>query len=178
MGAHVALRAPRRQDTIASLALLARFRTWCVALVVVAIAWWVLHRTQLGRTVYAIGGSEQSALLMGLHVARTKVLVYVISGTCAGIGGLQFAMFSRSGYALTGVAMELDAIAAVVIGGTLLSGGRGTIVGTVFGVLIFMTLTNVFVLNNLSISAQAFTKGLIIIVAVLLQKRFSRQPGS
>ncbi len=77
-----------------------------------------------------------------------------------------------------GTLYELDAIAAVVIGGTLLSGGRGTIVGTVFGVLIFQTLNNVFVQNNLSSSAQAVAKGVIIVAAVLLQQRFARQSSS
>ncbi|MFC8943230.1 sugar ABC transporter permease YjfF, partial [Streptomyces griseoincarnatus] len=83
-----------------------------IALIVVGLAFVALHLTRFGRTVYAIGGGEQSALLMGLPVARTKVLAYVVSGTCAGLGGLLFAMYSRSGYSLTGVGMELDAIAA------------------------------------------------------------------
>ena len=107
-----------------------------IAVLVIAGSWWVLHRTRFGRTVYAVGGGEQSATLMGLRVARTKVVVYVISGTCAALGGILFAMFSRSGYALTGVGMELDAIAAVVIGGTLLVGGMGFILGSVVGVMV------------------------------------------
>ena len=106
-----------------------------IALAAVALAAFVLHLTRFGRTVYAIGGGESSAQLMGLPVARTKVAVYVISGSCAGLGGFLFAVYSRSGYSLTGVGMELDAIAAVVIGGTLLTGGFGFVLGSVLGVL-------------------------------------------
>ena len=88
-------------------------------------------------------------------------------------------MLSRttSGSSTYGMGYELDAIAAVVIGGTLLVGGRGTIVGTVFGVLIFATLSNLFTLNNLSISAQSIAKGVIIVVAVLLQQQFAARSG-
>ena len=99
--------------------------TAIIALVVVAIAAYVLARTRFGRTVYAIGGSESSAMLMGLRVAFTKVGVYVISGFCASLGGLLFSFYILSGNSLHAVGMELDAIAAVVIGGTLLTGGRG-----------------------------------------------------
>ena len=90
---------------------------------------WVLHDTRFGRTVYAIGGSEQSGLLMGLPVARTKVLVYVISGFCSGLAGVLFTFYTLSGYPLTAIGTELDAIAAVVIGGTLLTGGYGFVLG-------------------------------------------------
>jgi simple sugar transport system permease protein len=142
-----------------------------IALVVLALAWWVLHLTQLGRTVYAIGGSEQSALLMGLHVARTKVGVYVISGTCAGIAGLQFAMFSRSGYALTGVAMELDAIAAVVIGGTLLTGGTGFVLGSAVGVLVLGLIQTIITFEGtLSSWWTKIVIGVLLLVFVVLQR--------
>ena len=97
-----------------------------IALVVLLVAVYLLHYTRFGRTVYAIGGGEQSAVMMGLPVARSKVVAYVISGTCAGLGGLLFAMFSASGYALTGVGMELDAIAAVVVGGPSWPAAPGT----------------------------------------------------
>ena len=99
--------------------------TAIIALVVVAVAAYVLARTRFGRTVYAIGGSESSAMLMGLRVAFTKVGVYVISGFCASLGGLLFSLYILSGNSLHAIGMELDAIAAVVIGGTLLTGGRG-----------------------------------------------------
>ena len=109
--------------------------TGILALLVVAIAAIVLQWTRFGRTIYAIGGNEQSARLMGLNVARTKVLAYVISGVCAGLAGLALTAYSGAGYPLYGVGTELDAIAAVVIGGTLLSGGRGYVLGSMVGVL-------------------------------------------
>lgn len=108
-----------------------------LGLLLLAAAFWVLHFTRFGRTVYAIGGSESSARLMGLAVQRTKLLVYVISGTCAGIGAVVFASYTSSGNPLAGLGMELQAIAAVVIGGTLLAGGSGYIVGSLFGVLVY-----------------------------------------
>jgi ribose transport system permease protein len=150
---------------------------WIFAIVAV-IGWVLLNRTTFGRRTLAIGGNPEASRLAGINVRRHTVLLYVLVGVCCGIAAIMLVSRTTTGSATHGQLYELDAIAAVVIGGTLLTGGRGTIVGTVFGVLIFMTLTNVFVINNLSISAQAFTKGLIIIAAVLLQKRFSRQPGS
>ena len=104
--------------------------TGILALLVVAIAAIVLQWTRFGRTIYAVGGSEQSARLMGLNVARTKILAYVISGVCAGLAGLALTAYSGAGYPLYGVGTELDAIAAVVIGGTLLTGGRGYVLGS------------------------------------------------
>ncbi|ANC31017.1 Inner membrane ABC transporter permease protein YjfF [Isoptericola dokdonensis DS-3] len=142
-----------------------------VALVVVAVAFFLLHYTQFGRTVYAIGGGEQSARLMGLPVARTKVLVYVVSGTCAGLGGLLFAMYSRSGYSLTGVAMELDAIAAVVIGGTLLTGGTGFVLGSVLGVLVLGLIQTVITFEGtLSSWWTKIFIGVLLLVFVILQR--------
>lgn len=107
-----------------------------IALVVVAIAVVVLSYTRLGRNTYAIGGNRQSARLMGLPVARTEVAVYTISGFCSALGGVLLSFYMLSGYGLHAVGMELDAIAAVVIGGTLLSGGSGFVVGTVLGVMV------------------------------------------
>lgn len=150
---------------------------WIFAIVAV-IGWVLLNRTTFGRRTLAIGGNPEASRLAGINVRRHTVLLYVLVGVCCGIAAVMLVSRTTTGSATHGQLYELDAIAAVVIGGTLLAGGRGTIVGTVFGVLIFATLSNVFVINNLSISAQAFTKGLIIIAAVLLQKRFSRQPGS
>ncbi|HEX8630410.1 MAG TPA: sugar ABC transporter permease YjfF, partial [Catenuloplanes sp.] len=100
-----------------------------IALLVLALAFYVLHYRRLGRNVYAIGGNEQSAMLMGLPVARTKILVYTISGTCAALGGVLFSFNLSSGHNGHGVGLELDAIAAVVIGGTLLTGGSGFVLG-------------------------------------------------
>jgi len=107
-----------------------------VAVAVVVVGAYLLHATRFGRAVYAIGGNQQSAVLMGLRVGRTKVTVYAISGLCSAIGGLLFAFYSLSGYSLSAVGTELDAIAATVIGGTLLSGGVGLIVGSLLGVLV------------------------------------------
>ena len=142
-----------------------------IALGVVAVAFVVLHYTRFGRTVYAIGGNEQSARLMGLPVARTKVLVYVISGTCAGLGGLLFAIFSRSGYSLTGVGMELDAIAAVVIGGTLLTGGYGFVLGSVLGVLVLGVIQTIITFEGtLSSWWTKIFIGALLLVFIILQK--------
>ncbi len=110
--------------------------TVIIALVVVIVAAYVLAYTRLGRDVYAIGGNQQSALLMGLPVARTKIAVYTISGLCSAVGGILLSFYTLSGLPLIGVGMELDAIAAVVIGGTLLTGGYGYPLGTVLGVLV------------------------------------------
>src|SRR4029453_9748542 len=113
----------------------------------------------------------------GIPVKRQTVYLYVLVGVCCGIVALMLVARTTTGSATHGQLYELDAIAAVVVGGTLLAGGRGTIVGTVLGVLIFATLTNVFTQNNLSTSVQAVVKGVIIIVAVLLQQRFASRPG-
>ena len=107
-----------------------------ICLVLVLVAAFVLSYTRLGRNTYAIGGNQQSALLMGLPVARTKIAVYTISGFCSALGGLLFSFYLPSGDSLHGIGMELDAIAAVVIGGTLLTGGSGYVLGTVLGVLV------------------------------------------
>ncbi|MFE9751697.1 galactofuranose ABC transporter, permease protein YjfF [Saccharothrix saharensis] len=111
-----------------------------VALLVVLIAVYVLHLTRFGRTVYAVGGSESSARLMGLATTRVKIGVYVISGFCSALGGLLFSLYMLSGYSLHAVGMELDAIAAVVVGGSLLSGGVGFVIGSVVGVLVLGTI--------------------------------------
>jgi ribose/xylose/arabinose/galactoside ABC-type transport system permease subunit len=142
-----------------------------IALIVLGLAFVVLHLTRFGRTVYAIGGGEQSALLMGLPVARTKVLAYVVSGTCAGLGGLLFAMAQRSGYSLTGVGMELDAIAAVVIGGTLLTGGTGFVLGSVLGVLVLGLIQTIITFEGtLSSWWTRIVIGALLLIFVLLQR--------
>jgi ribose transport system permease protein len=140
---------------------------------VAAAGWVLLNRTTFGRRTFAVGGNPEAARLAGLKVKRHTVLLYALVGLCCGIAAVMLMARTTTGSSTHGTLYELDAIAAVVIGGTLLSGGRGTITGTVFGVLIFTTLSNVFTLNNLSISAQAVAKGLIIVVAVLLQQRFA-----
>jgi simple sugar transport system permease protein len=107
-----------------------------IALLTLAAAIYVAHFTSFGRAIYAIGGNEQSALMMGLRVARTKVLIYAFSGFCAALGGVLFSFYMLSGYGLHAQGTELDAIAAVVIGGTLLSGGYGYVAGSLSGVLV------------------------------------------
>ena len=106
-----------------------------IALLVLALGVYLLHFTRFGRTVYAIGGNEQSALLMGLPVARTKVLIYAFNGFCSALAGVVYSFYVLSGHGLYANGFELDIIAAVVIGGTPLSGGVGYVFGTLFGVL-------------------------------------------
>ncbi|RLK25202.1 simple sugar transport system permease protein [Micromonospora sp. M71_S20] len=107
-----------------------------IAFAVVLVAAYVLAYTRFGRNVYAIGGNPQSALLMGLPVGRTRIAVYTVSGLCSAIGGILLSFYTLSGAPLIAVGMELDVIAAVVIGGTVLTGGSGYVFGTVLGVLV------------------------------------------
>jgi ribose transport system permease protein len=125
-----------------------------------------------------VGGNPEAARLAGIDVRRHTVALYAISGLCCGVAAVMLIARTTTGSSTHGTLLELDAIAAVVIGGTLLSGGRGTIVGTVLGVLIFTTLSNVFTQNNLSSSAQSVAKGLIIVAAVLLQQRLATRSNS
>nr|WP_237689917.1 ABC transporter permease [Cellulomonas fulva] len=145
---------------------------WIFAVVAVA-GWVLLNRTTFGRRTVAVGGNAEAARLAGIKVQRHTMYLYALAGLAAGVAGLMMLGRTTAGSSTNGQLYELDAIAAVVVGGTLLSGGRGTIVGTVLGVLIFTTLTNVFTQNNLSISAQSIAKGAIIVGAVLLQQRFA-----
>lgn len=145
---------------------------WIFAAVSV-IGWVVLNRTTFGRRTVAVGGNPEAARLAGINVKWHTVMLYVVVGLCCGIAALMLTARTTTGSSTHGTLLELDAIAAVVIGGTLLTGGRGTVVGTVFGVLIFATLNNVFTQNNLSSSAQLVAKGVIIVVAVLLQQRLA-----
>ncbi len=149
---------------------------WTFA-IVAALGWVLLNRTTFGRRTVAIGGNREAARLAGINVKRHTMWLYAIAGLSAGIAGVMILGRTTAGSSTHGTLYELDAIAAVVVGGTLLVGGRGTITGTVFGVLIFATLTNVFVQNNLSSSVQAVAKGIIIVIAVLLQQRFAKPVG-
>ncbi|MDQ4055711.1 MAG: sugar ABC transporter permease YjfF [Actinomycetota bacterium] len=150
--------------------------TAIVALVAVAIATYVLARTRFGRTVYAIGGSESSAMLMGLRVAFTKVGVYVISGFCASLGGLLFSLYILSGNSLHAIGMELDAIAAVVIGGTLLTGGRGYVLGSLLGVLVLGIIKTLISFDGTLSSywIRIFT-GVLVLVFVVVQRLATRR---
>ncbi|MFC8600024.1 ABC transporter permease [Isoptericola sp. NPDC057191] len=147
--------------------------------VVVAVAgWFLFNRTTFGRRTVAVGGNAEASRLAGIKVQRHLLYVYALSGLTAGIAGVMMLARTTAGTSTNGLYYELDVIAAVVVGGTLLVGGRGTILGTVIGVLIFSMLTNVFTINNLSISAQNVAKGAIIVIAVLLQQRFAKRSTS
>lgn len=142
-----------------------------IALIVVALAVYLAHYTRFGRSIYAIGGSEQSALLMGLPVARTKMQVYTLSGFCSALAGVVFTFYMLSGYGLHAVGMELDTIAAVVIGGTLLTGGVGYVAGTFFGVLIQGVIQTIISFEGtLSSWWTKIVIGLLLLVFILLQR--------
>jgi simple sugar transport system permease protein len=145
-----------------------------IAVVVVLAAAYVLHYTRLGRAVYATGGSEQSAVLMGLPVGRTKITVYTISGFCSALGGVLLSFYMLSGYGLHAVGMELDAIAAVVIGGTMLMGGTGFLFGTVLGVLVLgLIQTIISYQGTLSPWWTKIFIGMLLFAFILLQRLFS-----
>ncbi|WP_216843997.1 ABC transporter permease [Phytoactinopolyspora alkaliphila] len=144
---------------------------------VAAAGWVLLNRTTFGRRTLAVGGNSEAARLAGIKVQRHTMMLFVLLGVACGIAAVMLMVRTTTGTSTHGLLLELDAIAAVVIGGTLLSGGRGTIVGTVFGVLIFATLTNIFTLNNLDTSTQNVAKGAIIVAAVLLQQRVAARNG-
>lgn len=136
----------------------------------VVIFTFLTQATTFGRYVYAIGGNEQAARLSGIRVDRVKVAVYALSGLLASLAGVLYTAQYRQGKPDAGVGMELDAIAAVVIGGTTLVGGRGSIAGTLVGVLIFGFLGNILQLRNIDSNTQLVLKGAIILGAVLLQE--------
>jgi galactofuranose transport system permease protein len=144
-----------------------------MALIVVAAAW-VLRRTVFGRQLLAIGGNEHAARLTGVPVGRVKITVYAISGLLAGFAGLVvIAINSASDANLVGQAMELDAIAAVAVGGTLLSGGRASIWGTVLGAMTIQLVRYTLLANGVPDAAAMVVKAAIIIGAVWLQQRAS-----
>jgi ribose transport system permease protein len=142
---------------------------WILA-AVVAAGWVLLNRTTFGRRTVAVGGNPEAARLAGINVKLHTVLLYAISGLCCGLGAVMLTSQATSAQAAMANLYELDAIAAAIIGGTLLSGGRGTIVGALFGVLVFSTITNLFAINNLSTEVQNMVKGGIIVAAVLVQQ--------
>lgn len=147
-----------------------------IALAVLAAASYLLNCTKFGRTVYAIGGNEQSAMLMGLPVGRTKVLVYTLNGFCAALSGIVLSFYMLSGYGLHAVGLEMDTIASVVIGGTPLTGGVGFITGTLFGVLIQGVIQNLIMFQGTLSSwwtkiAIAFLLCLFIVLQRLIMAR-------
>ncbi|MDE0546494.1 sugar ABC transporter permease YjfF [Microbacterium sp. C7(2022)] len=144
--------------------------TGLIALLTVLLAFFVLHWTRFGRTVYAVGGGEQSARLMGLKVARTKVLVYVISGVCGGLAGVLLTAYSGAGYPRNGIGTELDAIAAVVIGGTLLTGGTGYVLGSLIGVLVYGTIKKVISFMGAEQSWTQIIIGALLLLFIVVQR--------
>ncbi len=140
-----------------------------VAVMIVAI--WVSLMTRFGRNVYAIGGNENSSMLMGLPVARTKVSIYAVSGFCSALAGVVYTISMSSGNAIACTGLELDAIAAVVVGGTLLSGGVGYMVGTLVGIMIFGVIRSIIDFQgNLSSWWTSIAVGALLLVFILLQK--------
>lgn len=144
--------------------------TGLLAILTVVAGALVMKYTRFGRTVYAIGGNEQSARLMGLPVARTKLLVYIISGTCAGIAGLLLTAYSGAGYPRNGIGTELDVIAAVVIGGTLLTGGRGYVLGSFLGVLVYGTIKTIIFFRGDDQAWMQIIVGILLLVFILIQR--------
>lgn len=141
--------------------------------ILLMVTFYILKFTRFGRTVYAIGNNEQSAQLMGLPVARTKLLVYSYGGFCSAIGGIVFSISLLSGYGGYAPSMELDAIASVVIGGTLLTGGVGNVIGTLFGVLINGTIVSILQFNGtLSSWWTRIGVGLLTLVFIGIQSLF------
>ncbi len=144
-------------------------------LVVVFVGALIAHRTRFGASVFALGGGEQTARLMGVDVGRTTILIYAFSGLMAGLSGIVFSIYTGSGYPLATVGTELTAIAAVVIGGTILTGGAGYVVGTLFGVLT-MGLIQTYIVFDGTLSSW-WTKiviGLLLLAFILLQKGLLR----
>jgi ribose transport system permease protein len=139
--------------------------------IVAAAAWILLNRTRLGRYIVAIGSNERSAVYSAVKVDRVKIVTYALLGLCTGIAALLVASrLSSISSSSSGTLYELDVIAAVVIGGTRMRGGSGTIVGTVIGVLILGVIQNMLNLLQVSVYLQGLVKGLVIIGAVLLQR--------
>ena len=152
------------------------WRPLLTAIVLFVIGGIVLQRTRFGQALFAVGGNEDAAVLMGLPVFRTKLLVYLISGLLAGLAGALNASRLQSGVTNIGTGYELTAIAAVIIGGTLLTGGAGSVTGTVAGVLLLAVITNVIGVNlsQYGSAATDAVNGLFLAVVVLIQTYLSR----
>ncbi len=141
-----------------------------IALLTVAVSWFVLRQTVLGVQIYAVGGNERAARLTGIKVNRVLLFVYGVSGLLSGLAGIMSSSRLYSATGLLGQGYELDAIAAVILGGTSFTGGIGTIIGTLFGALIIAVLNNGLTLLNMSYFWQLVVKGLVIIVAVIIDR--------
>jgi len=141
-----------------------------IAAIVVLIAVFITQKMKLGRYIYAIGGNEQAAKLSGINIKKVKLTVYALAGALAALGGVIVTARLDSAQPNAGISYELDAIAAVVIGGTSLSGGKGTVWGTVMGAIIIGVLNNGLVLLNVSPFWQQVVKGSVILLAVVIDK--------
>jgi ribose transport system permease protein len=141
-----------------------------ILLVVAALGWVLLNRTTFGRRTFAVGGNPEAARLAGINLRIHTVLLYVLSGLCCGIAAIMVTSLGNAGSSTHGDLYELDAIAAAIIGGTVLAGGRGSIVGAILGVVIFSGITNLFVINNMVQEWRLIVKGAIIVAAVLVQQ--------
>lgn len=149
------------------------YLTSLVGPILLIVAIYLSYFSRFGRTIYAIGSNEQSAMLMGLPVRRTKIQVYAFSGFCSAMGGLVFSMSLLAGYGQFASGMELDSIAAVVIGGTALTGGVGNVLGTLFGVLIHGTIVSILQFNGtLSSWWTRIGVGLLTLIAIGIQSIF------
>lgn len=141
-----------------------------IFLVVLAVSMYVLKYTKFGRSVYALGGNEQSAELMGLNTAKIKVSAYAISGFCAALAGVVFSFYTLAGYGLQNMGMELDALSSAVIGGTLLTGGVGTVVGTVIGVMIQGIIQTIVTYQNLNTWWTKVTIAALLCFFIVIQR--------
>ncbi|MBD9527374.1 MULTISPECIES: ABC transporter permease [Paracoccus] len=149
------------------------FMIWML-IAVAAIAAYVAGRTPLGRHIYAVGGNERGAALSGVKVNRVKLFVYVFSGFCAALVGLIIASQLQASHPATGETFELNAIAAAVLGGTSMSGGRGRIGGTIVGAFVIGILSDGLIMMGVSSFWQTVIKGLVIIAAVVIDQAQSR----
>jgi ribose transport system permease protein len=145
-----------------------------IMLLVFAVAYILLDRTPIGRYIYAIGGNEEATRLSGIRVARYKLLVYAISGFTAAVAGLVLTSRLMSGQPNAGISFELDAIAAVVMGGTSIAGGRGAIIGTLIGALMLGVLNNGLNMMGVSPYLQNIIKGAIILLAIYISRERGR----
>jgi len=149
--------------------------TAVIAIVAVILGTVALTHTRAGQSIFAVGGSESASTFMGLPVARVKLSVYVVSGLCAGLAGALNAGYSSSGVPTVGVGLELSAISAVVIGGTLLVGGRGSLAGTLAGVLLLSVIQNMInQVGSLNSSVQAVVSGVFLAIVVVIQTVLAR----
>ncbi|MFO3665532.1 ABC transporter permease [Anaerococcus sp. ENR0831] len=135
------------------------------------ILWTILNKTALGRKIYAVGGNEKASFISGINIDKVKISVYVISSLMAVLSGLVLTSRLNSAQPTAGVAYEMDAIAAVVLGGTSMAGGSGSLTGTLIGILILGVLNNGLNLLGVSSFYQQIVKGIVILIAVLIDRK-------